>query len=366
MRRDPLVRASVQSPVIHLSAFRPAWWLSSPHAQTLWPVLCRRRPDPPLRRECLELPDGDFLDLDWTIGERGPLVLVLHGLEGSSASHYARGLLAALVRQGWRGVVMHFRGRGGQPNRLARGYCAADTADIAYLVDRLREREPTTPLTAVGYSLGGNALLKWLGETGANAPLRAAVAVSVPFVLDNTARRLRTGCSRLYQHHLLRALKRSYRQKFRQRQDGPVALTDLPTLRDFYAFDDRITAPLHGYANVHDYYARASCRPYLRYIRVPTLILHALDDPFMHPEATPEADELSPSVRLELSSHGGHVGFVAGRWPWRAEYWLEQRIPEFLAARCLCTAFGDPGLLNPLSSTCDAQTPARTLSRTNS
>ena len=317
--------------MIHPSAFCPAWWLSSPHAQTLWPVLCRRRPRPPLRRERLELPDGDFLDLDWTIGERGPLALVLHGLEGSSESHYALGLLAALVRQGRRGVVMHFRGCGGQPNRLARGYCAADTADIAYLVDWLREQEPTAPLTAIGYSLGGNALLKWLGETGADARLHAAVAVSVPFLLDHTARRLRTGWSRLYQHHLLRALKRSYRNKFLQRSDAPVPLKDLRDLRDFYAFDDRITAPLHGYADVHDYYARASCRPYLRRIRIPTLILHALDDPFMRPETAPTADELSPSVRLELSPHGGHVGFVAGRWPWRAEYWLERRIPEFLA-----------------------------------
>ncbi len=317
--------------MIHPSAFRPAWWLSGPHVQTLWPVLCRRRPRLALDRECLELPDGDFLELDWTSGEGGPLVLVLHGLEGSSESHYAVGLLAAIVRRGWRGVVMHFRGRGGRPNRLARGYCAADTADIAYVVDQLREREPAAPLAAVGYSLGGNALLKWLGESGGAAPVRAAVAVSVPFLLDSTARRLRAGGSRLYQNHLLRALKRSYRQKFRQRPDGPVALEELRALRDFYDFDDRITAPLHGYADVHDYYARASCRPYLRDIRVPTLILHALDDPFMGPESAPESDELSPRVRLELSPRGGHVGFVAGRWPWRAEYWLEQRIPEFLA-----------------------------------
>ena len=289
------------------------------------------------------MPDGDFLDLDWTLGKRGPLALLLHGLEGSSESHYARGLLATLVRQGWRGVVMHFRGCGGQPNRLTRGYCAADTADIAYLVNWLREWEPTTPLVAIGYSLGGNALLKWLGEIGADTPLQATVAVSVPFILDSTARRLNTGWSRLYQHHLLRALKHSYRNKFRQRQDAPVALTELRALRDFYAFDDRITAPLHGYTDVHDYYARASCRPYLRRIRVPTLILHALDDPFMRPEAVPEPDELSPSVRLELSPHGGHVGFVAGRWPWRAEYWLERRIPEFLADERFCTASSNPG-----------------------
>lgn len=312
--------------------FQPAWWLPGPHAQTLWPVLGRRRPPLTLRRERLELADGDFLDLDWTPGTHGPVTLVLHGLEGSSASHYARGVLAALTQRGWRGVVMHFRGCSGQHNRLARRYCAADTADMAYVVDCLHQREPDTPLAAVGYSLGGNALLKWLGEAGTALPLCAAVAVSVPFLLDATAQRLGRGFSRLYQAYLLRALKRSYRDKFRQRTDGPLPLDQLAALRDFYAFDDRITAPLHGFADARDYYARASCRPFLRHIRVPTLILHALDDPFMFPAVVPDTGELSASVRLELSRQGGHVGFVGGRWPWAAEYWLEQRIPAFLAA----------------------------------
>ena len=334
--------------MIQPTDFQPAWWLPGPHAQTLWPTLCRRRPRLCLRRERLELPDGDFLDLDWSAGERGPLALILHGLEGSSASHYVLGLLAAITGRGWRGVVLHFRGCGGQPNRLARGYCAGDTGDMAYVVNWLRRREPTAPLALIGYSLGGNALLKWLGEVGADAPVCAAAAVSVPFVLDMTARRLGTGFSRLYQFHLLRELKRSYRDKFHRRADGPVTLAELAEIRDFYAFDDRITAPLHGYAGVHDYYARASCRPYLKHIRVPTLILHALDDPFMRPEAAPEIGELAPSVRLELSQNGGHVGFVTGRWPWRAGYWLEQRIPAFLeahwAAPVSITASAEPAV----------------------
>ena len=319
--------------MIEPADFHPAWWLPGPHAQTIWPVLCRRRPRLSLRRERLELPDGDFLDLDWTAGERGPITLVVHGLEGSSDSHYALGMLAAVVRRGWRGVVLHFRGCGGQPNRLARSYCAGDTADIAHVVGWLRQREPTAPLAVVGYSLGGNALLKWLGETHADPPLRAAVAVSAPFLLDAAARRLGSGFSRLYQSHLLRELKDGYREKFRHRSDGPVGLNELAGLRDFYAFDDRITAPLHGYTGVGDYYTRASCRQFLRRIRVPTLILHALDDPFMSPDAVPKAAELSSHVRLELSRNGGHVGFVAGRWPWRADYWLERRIPAFLAER---------------------------------
>ncbi|MBK7542192.1 MAG: hydrolase [Candidatus Competibacteraceae bacterium] len=310
--------------------FQPAWWLPGPHAQTLWPVLCRRRPRPPLRRERLELPDGDFLDLAWTAGERGPIVLVVHGLEGSSDSHYARGLLAAIDQRGWRGAFMHFRGCGGRPNRLARSYCAGDTADIAYVANALRQREPATALAGVGYSLGGNALLKWLGEARTDPPLRAAVAVSVPFLLDAAARRLGSGFSRLYQRHLLGALKRGYRAKFRRRSDGPVGLDQLNGLQDFYAFDDQVTAPLHGYAGVGDYYARASCRQYLRQIQVPTLILHARDDPFMTADAIPDATELSARVRLELTPGGGHVGFVGGCWPWRADYWLERRIPAFL------------------------------------
>ena len=330
------------------SDFQPAWWLPGPHAQTLWPALCRRRPRLPLRRERLELPDGDFLDLDWTGGEQGPLVLILHGLEGSSTSHYVLGLLAAITGHGWRGVVMHFRGCGNQPNRLARGYCAGDTRDIAHIVDWLRQREPATPLAIIGYSLGGNALLKWLGEVGAATPVCAAAAISVPFVLDLTARRLGKGFSRLYQFHLLRELKRSYRDKFHWRSDGPVTLAGLAAIQDFYAFDDRITAPLHGYAGVHDYYTRASCRPYLKHIRVPTLILHALDDPFMYPEAVPETGELAPSVQLELSQNGGHVGFVSGRWPWQAEYWLEQRILAFLetqwVAQIPATASAEPAV----------------------
>jgi predicted alpha/beta-fold hydrolase len=309
--------------------FHPAWWLPGPHLQTLWPALFRFNPRPARRRERLELPDGDFLDLDWTLGQHGPIILVLHGLEGSSDSGYARGLLATVAAQGWRGVVMHFRGCSGESNRLTRSYNAGDTADIAYVVDWLRQREPTTPLACVGYSLGGNALLKWLGETATTVP-QAAVAVSVPFLLNEAAQRLRKGISRLYQHHLLHQLRANYRRKQRARIPIPMSLREMAKLRDFYAFDDQITAPLHGYQGVDDYYARASCRRYLGGIRTPTLIVQAIDDPFMLPSVLPSPEELANSVTLELSRYGGHVGFVTGAWPWRAGYWLEQRIPAFL------------------------------------
>lgn len=311
--------------------FAPAWWLPGPHLQTLWPYSIRRRPHVALRPERIELPDGDFLDLAWTTGTRGPVVLVLHGLEGCVRSRYALGLLAQVHRRGWRGVVMHFRGCSGEPNRLARGYHSGETGDLQTVVDRLREREPHTPLAAVGYSLGGNVLLKWLGERGPDAPLSAAVAVSVPFDLAASARRLETGFSRIYQRALVRRLRRSIRRKFAAR-GGPLDLSDLGRCRTFRAFDDRVTAPLHGFADAADYYRRSSSAAYLHAIRVPTLVIQARDDPFLPAAAIPAPAEVSEAVRLEVQAHGGHVGFVTGRLPWRAGYWLETRIPHYLEA----------------------------------
>ncbi len=315
---------------IRAAGFRPAWWLPGPHLQTLWPALVRRRPQVVLRRERLELADGDFLDLDWGPQRSGPVVLILHGLEGSSRSGYARGLLAAVAARGWQGLVMHFRNCSGEPNRLARSYCAGVTDDLAHVVGVLRQRYPARPLAAVGYSLGASMLLKWLGEAGRRTPLATAAAVSVPFLLERAARRMSLGASRIYQYSLLASCKASYRRKFAGRDDAPLALERLGELRNFFDFDDSITAPLHGYSGVADYYARASCRAYLAAIAVPTLILHARDDPFLLADAIPSEQELSPSVTLELSGSGGHVGFVEGAWPGRGRYWLERRIPTHL------------------------------------
>lgn len=310
-------------------AFRPAWWCRSPHLQTLWPVLMRRAPRVPLQRERLELPDGDFIDLDWLAAAdaTAPVVIVLHGLEGSSDSQYARGLLAAVQRRGWRAAVMHFRGCSGEPNRVARSYHSGETGDLAHVVGELRARSPDLPIGVVGYSLGGNVLLKWLGESGSTA-VEAAVAVSVPYDLARAAERLERGVSRLYQWELLRRLRASVERK-RMRRPLPLAV-DVGRLRTFRAFDEHVTAPLHGFGGADHYYAVASSRRYLRGIRVPTLLLHARDDPFMTEQAIPRPEELSATTTLELSAHGGHVGFVGGAWPWRACYWLEQRIPQFL------------------------------------
>ncbi|MDX1606250.1 MAG: alpha/beta fold hydrolase, partial [Candidatus Competibacterales bacterium] len=219
--------------LLRTAEFRPPWWLRGAHAQTLWPALLRPRPPLVLRRERLELADGDFLDLDWCGGDTGPLVMVLHGLEGSSDSGYARGLLAAATRRGWRGVVLQSRGCSGTPNRLAKSYCAGDTGDLEHVVGLLRRREPHAPLAVVGYSLGANVLLKWLGEQSRAVELAAAVAVSVPFLLERAARRLGQGLSRFYQWYLLRACKASYRAKFAYRDDAPVAPGQLRAIRDF-------------------------------------------------------------------------------------------------------------------------------------
>lgn len=289
----------------------------------------RRRLRPPLRRECLELPDGDFVDLDWTLYDSGPIVILLHGLEGGNHSHYARGMLAALPRHGMRAVLMHFRGCSGEPNRLARAYHSGDTGDIDFLVRTLKAREPQTPLAAIGYSLGGNALLKWLGEQGAQAPIQCAAAVSVPFLLHDSARRLNSGVSRIYQRKLLRDLKASVLRKA-GRLPLPFTKHELDSLGSFHAFDDRVTAPLHGFRDAQHYYTTSSSRQFLNRIRIPTLIVHSADDPFMPASVIPESSELSDTIEFDLLRHGGHVGFVGGRLPWRPHYWLEDRIPVWL------------------------------------
>ncbi|MBI1372860.1 MAG: hydrolase [Phycisphaera sp.] len=361
-------------------AFRPAWWLPGAHAQTIWPTVMRRVPLN-VERQRVELPDGDFVDVDWVrnaplpqVGERlgegdgstdapthgdtghvsdgstltpalslagrgssdgRPVVVILPGLQGSIESPPVRGLLAALHRHGFRAGVMHFRGASGEPNRLPRGYHAGDYHDAAHLVETLRAAWPGVPIYAVGLSLGGNALLKWLGETGAACPLDAAVAISVPFDLHACADRLERGLSRLYERHLLAALRTAVRDKF-VRHDVPATLSitvaDLDTLCTFRAFDDAVTAPLHGFAGADDYYTRCSSGQYLRGIAKPTLIIHARDDPFMTPAVVPTVATVSVSVTLDVYDHGGHVGFVEGGL-FRPKYWLDDRVTTWLLSR---------------------------------
>lgn len=309
------------------STFRPAWWLKSPHLQTLWPVFFRRRPQLDLQHERVELADGDFIDIATYPRPDSPLVLVIHGLEGSLQSHYAPTLLLALHQAGFTGVFMHLRGCSGTPNRHASSYHSGRTADVAEVLAHLRNSgRPAN--AAVGFSLGGNLILKYLGETGAESGLKTAVAVSVPFQLEECARKLEQGFARVYGQYLLGKLKSTYQRKFSQRET-PLTI-DPGKLRTLFAFDDQITAPLNSFEGAEDYYTRSSSRQYLKHIQTPTLIIHALDDPFMYPTTTPSEHMLSNPVTLELAEHGGHVGFVGGDVPWRAEYWLEQRITAWL------------------------------------
>nr|WP_298165155.1 hydrolase [uncultured Pseudomonas sp.] len=322
--------------------FKPAWWLPGPHLQTLWNPMCRKPPALQRQRERLWLEDGDFLDLDWYGPHEAtaPLVLVLHGLTGSSNSLYALGLQQTLAAQGWASAALNWRGCSGEPNLLPRGYHSGASEDLAETVRHLRAQRPMAPLYAVGYSLGGNVLLKYLGESGADSQLQGAVAVSVPFRLDQCADRIGLGFSRIYQAHFMRAMIAYVKDKQRlfshQGQADRLSILEklgpLDGMRTFWEFDGRITAPLHGYADAQDYYKRASSRYFLGRIETPTLIVQAADDPFVFSHSVPDASELSASTEMELHDHGGHVGFVAGS-PRRPVYYLEQRIPQWLAAR---------------------------------
>ncbi|MBN2700931.1 MAG: hydrolase [Methylothermaceae bacterium] len=332
------------------SSFKPAWWLSSPHCQTLWPFLLRRIDAPPRRHEIYSTPDRDVLELEWC-GDRGPLVLILHGLTGSADSHYVKGLQWALHKQGWRSVVLNFRGCGRTPNRTALCYHSGETGDLNLVYRMIRQREPKTPLSVVGYSLGGNVLLKWLGEHGAELDLFAACAVSVPLLLDKCATAMDHGVARIYRNHLLAGLKRYLRAKIsyleRLQMWSEVkklkALGNLESIRSFWEYDDRVIAQLYPFHDVHDYYAKCSSRQFLPHIEIPTLIIQARDDPFTTPEVIPMAEETAPSVLLEITPRGGHVGFVEGPLPGKANYWLERRIPEFLATQFIWQSSDIPG-----------------------
>jgi hypothetical protein len=322
--------------------FTPAWWLPGPHLQTIWSPFCRRPPQLGRQRERLWLADGDFLDLDWYGPHEAstPLVLVLHGLTGCSSSLYVLGLQQALAAQGWASVALNWRGCSGEPNLLPRGYHSGASEDLAETIAHLRAQRPLAPLYAVGYSLGGNVLLKYLGETGSDCPLQAAAAVSVPFRLDQCADRIGLGLSRFYQAHFMRAMidyVKTKQQLFSQQNLAEHLATlerlgPLDDMRTFWDFDGRITAPLHGYLDAQDYYRRASSRYFLGGIRVPTLIVQAADDPFIFPHSLPEATELSPCTQFELHARGGHVGFIDGS-PRRPGYYLERRIPTWLQAQ---------------------------------
>ncbi len=315
------------------SSFSPSRWLSNPHLQTLWPVFFRKnyKLKTHLSHEILELEDGDFLEIFLTEIEDRPIVLILHGLEGSLNSHYIKPLIQSLFFRGFGVCFMHFRGCGEMPNRLARSYHSGDTGDLQYVVDHLVDRFQQGVFGVVGFSLGGNVVLKWMGEQKESVSVQTAVAVSVPFELAHAGQRLEKSFSKVYRKHLLSSCQASYQKKF-QTMESPLDLKNINELNTFFRFDDRVTAPLHGFSGAVEYYEKCSSRQFLKDIAKPTLVLHAKDDPFMWPHTAPTLEELSEQVWLELSENGGHVGFVSGSL-FRPEYWLETRISDWMSAQ---------------------------------
>jgi len=296
--------------------------------------VARRRRFGGTTRERFETPDGDFVDVDWLGGPSGsPLLLVLHGLEGTLRSHYIGGLFRLAAARGWRAGVMYFRSCSGELNRLPRFYHSGETGDFDHVLRRLAAREPGVRIGVVGVSIGGNVLVKWLGEQGEDAPraVAGAVAISVPFDLAGCARLMDRGLPKvLYTTSFMRSLRQKTLAKSRAFPDF-VDIRAALRARTFAAYDRLVTAPLHGFADEEDYWRRSSSGPYVARIRRPTLLISALDDPFIPPASLPDPRLLPPAVRAEFVPRGGHVGFVEGR-PWRATSWAERRAVDFLAS----------------------------------
>lgn len=301
--------------------------------QTIWAALFRQVEALPMRRERMETADGDFVDLDvFRDGRAGPrgVAILLHGLEGNSRKPYIQGMARALARRGWDVVAWNFRGCSGEPNRLLRSYHSGETGDIGAVVARVLADLQPRRIALVGFSLGANVTLKFLGELGDAAPpeLWRAVAISVPCDLASSAAALARRQNALYMRRFLRTMIAKAREKHR-RFPGSLDLSGVWRMRTFAQFDDRFTAPIHGFADAKDYWRRCSSRPSLTRIRIPTLILNARNDPFLAPECFPVREaEQNPALHLEMPATGGHVGFVtfgAG-----GEYWSETRVAEFL------------------------------------
>ena len=296
----------------------------------------RRVPSVNLLEETLELPDQDFLEWFWLrdtyeAPAEAPTILILHGLEGCARSNYVQDLMRQLGSLGWRAVVMQYRNCGEKPNRLAQSYHAMRWQELDWTVENLRGRFPGAPIGVVGFSIGGSILLNWLGQNEIKN-IAAACAISVPYKLAPCADRLNQGFSKIYQTYLMRRLKRSAVRKGDLLKDalGLSDLSQINKLNTLWEFDDLLTAPVHGFKNVHDYYEKASCHQYLKSVQVPTLLVHALDDPFMVPEVVPQASELSGLIQTAFVPVGGHVGFVSGSLPGKEWSWLSQIVPNFI------------------------------------
>ena len=320
------------------SPFRRAPWLPGPHLGTVYASVARPLPRPRFRRERWDLPDGDFLDVDRLegAGPGAPVLVISHGLEGSSGAAYVRGLAAAASRRGLAVAAWNFRGCSGEPNRLLRQYHSGDTGDLASVVDRLRAEAPGRKIVLAGFSLGGNQLVKWLGECGDEAPpeVRGAVAISVPFDLARCAEALDGPgfWAWVYRERFLRRLRRKALRKAAQ-HPGRIDAEAVRRSATFSAYDGLVTAPLHGFSSAQDYWTRSSAARFVCGVRRPLLLLSADDDPLVPAASLPiEAAGRNPAVTLEVTNGGGHVAFVSGS-PWRPGFWAEERAVDFLVRR---------------------------------
>ncbi len=324
----------LSTPDAPVPPYRAPNWLAGGHAQTIWPYFVAR-PDVQYRRERVSTPDGDFWDFDWFDAPRGnaiaPLVVLFHGLEGGSGSHYARTLMTALAAIGWRGVIPHFRGCSGELNTKPRAYHSGDHEEVDAMLCAIRARIGSdVPIYAVGVSLGGSALLNWLGRAGRDATtaITAAISVSAPLDLTAAGIEIGRGLNRIYAWHFLDTLKPKGRAMAR-RFPGLLDETRLRHVRTMYDFDDVVTAPLHGFTGTADYWRRASSKPWLPHVAVPTLILNARNDPFIPDSSLPGPADVSRNVVLEQPAEGGHAGFLEGSFPGR-HTWLPRRLLQFL------------------------------------
>ena len=327
-----------------LSPYVAPRWLPGGHLQTLYAALLAPYERVSYVRERWETPDADFVDVDWVapLSQGGleraaaggptasPLVVLFHGLEGRSASHYAHALMSEVANAGWTGAVVHFRGCSGAPNRLPRAYHSGDSAELDWMLRRFRDQHPG-PLYAVGVFLGGNALLKWLGEqrAAAAAVVAGAAAVSAPLDLMAAGDALGRGFNLVYTHAFLSSLRRKSIAKLEQ-HPGIYDAALVRRARTLRAFDNVVTAPLHGFRDTDDYWTRSSAKPLLRFITVPTLVVNARNDPFLPEQSLPLAHEVSPAVELDFPEGGGHVGFVSPPFPGNLR-WLPRRILAFFS-----------------------------------
>ncbi|WP_025916606.1 YheT family hydrolase [Herminiimonas sp. CN] len=304
-------------------------WLPNGHLQTIYPATCIAKPPVAYRRQRWDAPDGDFIDIDFVDGSPGqPFVVLFHGLESSSDSHYARALMAQVAARGWSGAVPHFRGCSGEPNRTPRFYHSGDTAELDWIIRRLHaEKQQASRFYAAGASLGGNVLLRWLGESQHQAEIiDAACAVSAPLDLAQGGAALSHGINRIYTRMFLKTMKPKCLQKLEQ-FPGLFDREKMLRANNLYDFDNIVTAPLHGYRDTDDYWDRASARHVLGDITLPTLVLNARNDPFLPAQHLPQ--QAAAAVVLEYPEQGGHIGFAAGALPGNID-WLPQRMLGFL------------------------------------